>query len=94
MIVSAGKSGAEVEKEAFLASADRLAAWLHDHGIHANVLAREGDPDRVLPGLASEIQADLLVAGGYGRSRLRELVLGGTTRLLLRQSGLPVFMSH
>ncbi|SPA31316.1 universal stress protein [Cupriavidus taiwanensis] len=94
VIVSAGKSGAEVEKEAFLASADRLAAWLHDHGIHANVLAREGDPDRVLPGLASEIQADLLVAGGYGRSRLRELVLGGTTRLLLRQSGLPVFMSH
>jgi len=41
-----------------------------------------------------DIGADLLVAGGYGHSRLRELVLGGVTRTLFEQMTLPVFMSH
>jgi nucleotide-binding universal stress UspA family protein len=36
----------------------------------------------------------LLVVGGYGHSRLRELILGGVTRDLLRQMTLPVLMSH
>ena len=37
---------------------------------------------------------DLLVVGAYGHSRLREMVLGGVTRTLLRQMTLPVFLSH
>ena len=40
------------------------------------------------------LQADLLVAGGYGHARLRELVTGGTTRTLMRHAGIPVLMSH
>lgn len=94
LVVSAGRRGGAAEQEAYRDSADRLAAWLASHGIRANLLVGEGDPDHVLPQLADKAQADLLVAGGYGHSRLRELVLGGTTRALLRQSGLPVFMSH
>jgi nucleotide-binding universal stress UspA family protein len=43
---------------------------------------------------ASENSADLLVIGAYGHSRLRELVLGGVTRTILRQMTLPVLMSH
>jgi nucleotide-binding universal stress UspA family protein len=43
---------------------------------------------------ASDIGADLLVVGGYGHSRLRELLLGGVTRDLLRHMTLPVLMSH
>jgi nucleotide-binding universal stress UspA family protein len=38
--------------------------------------------------------ADLLVTGGYGHSRLGELVMGGTTRTLLRNSPVPLLMSH
>ncbi|WP_439671847.1 Nucleotide-binding universal stress protein, UspA family [Cupriavidus necator] len=94
LVVSARKYSAAGEKEAYRDSADRLTAWLLSHGIRASLLVGEGDPDHVLPQLAAKVQAGLLVAGGYGRSRLRELVLGGTTRALLRQSGLPVFMSH
>jgi nucleotide-binding universal stress UspA family protein len=37
---------------------------------------------------------DMLVMGAYGRSRLRELVLGGVTRDLLRHMTVPVLMSH
>ena len=32
--------------------------------------------------------------GGYGHSRFRELLLGGTTRGILGSMTLPVFMSH
>jgi nucleotide-binding universal stress UspA family protein len=40
------------------------------------------------------MSADLLVVGAYGHSRLREFVLGGVTRRLLREMTLPVLMSH
>ena len=35
-----------------------------------------------------------LVAGGFGHSRLREWVLGGTTRELLQEARIPVLFSH
>ena len=37
---------------------------------------------------------DLLVMGAYGRSRLRELVLGGATRQVLKTMTVPVLMSN
>jgi len=37
---------------------------------------------------------DLLVMGGYGHSRLREFILGGTTRGLLESMTAPTCMSH
>jgi nucleotide-binding universal stress UspA family protein len=43
---------------------------------------------------AAEAGAQLLVAGGYGHSRLREWALGGTTRELLHALHLPVLFSH
>jgi nucleotide-binding universal stress UspA family protein len=38
--------------------------------------------------------ADLLVMGAYGHSRLREFILGGMTRSLLREMTVPVLLSH
>ena len=32
--------------------------------------------------------------GGYGHSRLREFVLGGTTRGILQTMTVPALMSH
>jgi nucleotide-binding universal stress UspA family protein len=43
---------------------------------------------------ASDIDADLIVMGGYGHPRLWELVLGGVTRTLLQSMTVPVLMSH
>lgn len=94
LVVSADRYGGAIEAEAYRDSGNRLTAWLASHGINSDLVVGEGDPDHVLPQLACKVQADLVVAGGYGRSRLKELVLGGTTRALLRQSALPVFMSH
>ena len=38
--------------------------------------------------------ADLLVMGAYGHSRLREFILGGATRDVLKNMTVPVLMSH
>jgi nucleotide-binding universal stress UspA family protein len=43
---------------------------------------------------AADVSADLIVAGGYGHSRVRELAFGGVTRTLLAEMTVPVFFSH
>jgi nucleotide-binding universal stress UspA family protein len=43
---------------------------------------------------ASDSEIDFIVMGGYGHSRLREFVLGGVTRSILRTMLVPVLMSH
>ncbi|MFG1393451.1 universal stress protein [Xanthobacter agilis] len=42
----------------------------------------------------SDQGADLVVMGGYGHSRLREMVLGGVTRDILSSMTVPVLMAH
>lgn len=41
-----------------------------------------------------DVDADLVVMGAYGHSRLREAILGGATRYMLEQAKAPVFMAH
>ncbi|WP_269582860.1 universal stress protein [Roseibium sp. Sym1] len=41
-----------------------------------------------------ELGADMIVMGAYGHSRLRQNVLGGTTREMLEMSPLPLLLSH
>jgi nucleotide-binding universal stress UspA family protein len=74
-----------------------IAAHLARHDLPLNVAALPGRGDRIAAALirhASESGADLLVAGGFGHSRMREWVLGGTTRELLRETPIPILFSH
>lgn len=50
-------------------------------------------PDAILES-AREADADLLVMGGYGHSRLREFVFGGFTRRVLQGTDIPVLIFH
>ncbi len=73
-------------------------SWLAAHGVSADVqhlapAARAGIGERLLSA-AADVQADLIVAGAYGHSRFRELVLGGVTRTLLDCMTVPVLFSH
>lgn len=74
-----------------------IAAYLARHG--AKVETRPfaaGDAEagaRILDAAAAA-RADLLVMGAYGRSWLREWVLGGATRHVLKAMTLPVLMAH
>src|SRR4051812_45130222 len=74
-----------------------LIDHLARHGISAKaektVAAGKSIPD-VLLSYTADLNADLLVAGGYGHSPLRERVVGGTTHVLLQHLTVPVLMSH
>lgn len=61
-------------------------------GIDAS--AYDHDAGTALLAEADAFAADLLVMGAYGRSRIRELVLGGATRHILRHLPIPTLMSH
>ncbi len=52
------------------------------------------DPASALLSFAADKGSDYLVMGGYGHSRLREFMLGGTTRGILQSMTLPVLMAH
>ncbi|MFZ4688887.1 MAG: universal stress protein [Polymorphobacter sp.] len=43
---------------------------------------------------AAELNADVMVMGAYGHSRLRETVLGGVTRDLIASATLPLLLAH
>jgi nucleotide-binding universal stress UspA family protein len=47
-----------------------------------------------LEAIAQELGADLIVAGAFGHSRLREWVFGGVTRDLLLRSDQFTLLSH
>ena len=44
--------------------------------------------------LAADNGTDLIVMGGYGHSRLREFILGGTTRGMFESLTVPALISH
>jgi nucleotide-binding universal stress UspA family protein len=43
---------------------------------------------------AADAGSDLMIMGGYGHSRVRELILGGATRGILSAMTIPTLMSH
>jgi nucleotide-binding universal stress UspA family protein len=70
--------------------------WFARHGVGANCLASplNGAEATHLAGIANELDVDLIVAGAFGRSRLREWAFGGVTRDLLLQADRCTLVSH
>jgi nucleotide-binding universal stress UspA family protein len=74
-----------------------LKRWLDQHGVKGKTrVAHTKDIEigDVLLSAAADLSADLIVMGAYGRSRLRELILGGATHSIFRHMTAPVLMSH
>jgi nucleotide-binding universal stress UspA family protein len=107
--VSAALPFLKIAKSVQIVSVDRKAqnrhasqaeavAYLHCHGIAASArvvaphLRSVGD---TLLAEAGEQRVGLLVMGAYSHSRLREMLLGGATRHILKNaSSRPVLMAH
>ena len=77
-------------------SAADMLQFLSRHGIQATFERNVTGIDvaDALLSRVAELGAELLVMGGYGHSRLRELVLGGVTRQILAQMTVPVLTAH
>ena len=73
-----------------------IALYLARHGVNIEVsLQQTGiDVGNAMLSMAADRQSDLIVMGGYGHARFREMLLGGATATLLRTMTVPVLMSH
>ena len=74
-----------------------VARYLRQQNIQpTSVALPDGSADTAarLLAAAEDAGADLLVMGAYGHSRLRELILGGVTREVLKSAEVPVLMVH
>lgn len=87
------------------ASVARLSRHLAHHGVKlepASFREKEGatfrsaseEPGPEILSEAEAMGADLLVMGGYGRTRLTEIVFGGVTRDVIRNATIPLLLAH
>lgn len=86
--VSEGEPAAESlrDAESFLAH--------HGVAVRSQTVSNGKSAHEELLRIATETSADLIVAGSYGRSRLREWIFGGVTRGLLTESPIACLFSH
>lgn len=86
------------DRSVVMAGVTDVAAWLARHGIAATVRVSEAGGGETaaaqLEKVAGDVGAGLIVAGAYGHSRFRELILGGVTEYLVTQSIRSVLLSH
>jgi nucleotide-binding universal stress UspA family protein len=75
----------------------RVATWLSRHGVKV-VIKRDtaggSDIGGIILSRAADQDADLVVMGLYGHSRMREWVLGGASRTLLASMTVPLLVAH
>jgi nucleotide-binding universal stress UspA family protein len=79
------------------ASVADVAEYLAAHAVKARTLSLEfrdmSVADEILKPVDTEM-ADLLVAGAYGHTRVREWILGGVSRDLLDHTPVCTILSH
>jgi nucleotide-binding universal stress UspA family protein len=73
-----------------------IALFLARHGVNVEVMRKETEYEvaYALLALAREIGADVMVMGGFGHARFREVILGGATHTMLTSMTMPVLLSH
>lgn len=77
--------------------AQDVCGYLAQYGIAARVVNRPKSGTTVAAEIAELVRlqnADLVVAGAYGHSRLREWIFGGVTRDLIETTPVCCLMSH
>lgn len=86
-VVTAGQASAAVQAHQEWARRELEAA-----GSAVQLHVAPGDADEVVAQYVESLGADLLVAGAYGHSRIRQLIVGSTTTQLLQQCRVPVLL--
>lgn len=91
LVILDGDDGAHGEQP----GAD-MALYLARQQVKVEVVVLRSDDDdgESLLSFAAEQGSDLIVMGAFGRSRLREFVMGGFTRTALRTSPVALWMAH
>jgi nucleotide-binding universal stress UspA family protein len=94
-IVHVARPLAAGDGERRVAALKAMTSSLRRHGINASlhvVRGAIGSPAHQIAEVARMSDADLLVVGSHGRSRVRDAVPGGVTQRLLGQAPCPVLI--
>jgi nucleotide-binding universal stress UspA family protein len=78
-------------------SGEHVASWLARHGVKAAIkhdTAGDSDVGEIILSRAADQDADLIVMGLFGHSRMREWVWGGASRTLLASMTVPLLVAH
>jgi nucleotide-binding universal stress UspA family protein len=89
-LISAGESPPD-------SGATDVQDYLRQHDVPARILLRSSREEGVAEELVRTAEsegADLIVAGAYGHSRMREWIFGGVTRDLLHHSPICCLLAH
>jgi nucleotide-binding universal stress UspA family protein len=80
-----------------LASSTDVCGYLAEHGIKTETHQWPREDASVADALmaaAAKLDAEYIVLGAYGHSRMRETVLGGVTQDLIFASSVPLLLAH
>ena len=76
--------------------ADDIAATLSRHGVRTESHTFQSSRGSVKEELKVQVVdtgADMIVMGCYGHSRLREMIMGGVSREMLKDTSVPLLLS-
>ncbi len=74
-----------------------IATHLARHGVNVEVHVTHSAGlgiGEILVNESESLGSDMIVMGGYGHSRLREMLIGGVTQHVLSHATMPILISH
>lgn len=86
-LVFAGKDSPEIRR-----SLEDASATLKAGGFEADIIIRDGEPEKVLAQITKKEEHELLVMGAYGHSRVRAFIIGSTTTEMIRSCRVPILI--
>lgn len=75
-------------------AAVEVSGYLQAHEVKGTVLEAKGDSGEQIVDFAKSTEADLIVMGAYGHSKVRELVVGSTTTYVINHAACPVLLAR
>jgi nucleotide-binding universal stress UspA family protein len=71
-----------------------IKAFVEPYQISVDVTCVEGEVARAILDFAAKQRIDLIVMGAFGHSRIHDLILGGTSAYIIRNTTLPVLLNR
>jgi len=73
---------------------EEIEAFVSPYEMDVDIECLRGEASKEILGYADAAQIDLIVMGAFGHSRIHDLILGGTTAYIIRNTTLPVLLNR
>lgn len=73
---------------------DEVNEFVNSYQISCEIKVLEGDAPKEILNYSDQNQIDLIVMGAFSHSRIRDLILGGTTAHIIRNASIPVLLER